>query len=39
MLDKNEAVPDYSSRRQMPQRLADLHKLLRGALVDAGLAK
>jgi putative tricarboxylic transport membrane protein len=39
MIDQNEAVADFTPSKQTAQRLADLYKVLRGALVDAGLAR
>lgn len=38
-VQKNYAVLDYAGSRQSPQRMAAIYKQLRGALVDAGLAK
>lgn len=36
---KNDWVSDYLGSRQSPQRLAAIYEQLKGALVDAGLAK
>jgi len=36
---KNYAVLDYADSKATPQRMAAIYKQLRGALVDAGLAK
>lgn len=38
-LQKNYLESDYLGSKQSPQRLAEIYKQLRGALVDAGLAK
>jgi putative tricarboxylic transport membrane protein len=38
-IQKNHLDPDYAGSKQSPQRLAALYKQLKGALVDAGLAK
>ena len=38
-IQKNHLEADYAGSKQSPQRLAAIYKQLRGALVDAGLAK
>ena len=38
-IQKNHLDPDYAGSKQSPQRLAALYKQLKGALIDAGLAK
>jgi putative tricarboxylic transport membrane protein len=38
-VQKNHAVLDYLGSKQSPQRMASIYNQLKGALVDAGLAK
>jgi putative tricarboxylic transport membrane protein len=38
-VERNEATPDYTASRESAQRMARLYGQLKGALVDAGLAK
>lgn len=38
-VERNEATPDYAGSRESAQRMALLYGQLKGALVDAGLAK
>jgi putative tricarboxylic transport membrane protein len=38
-VEKNQAVADYANSKQTPQRMAVIYNQLKGALIDAGLAK